>query len=86
MSHLNLENLEPVARYMDRLRELYPEPYNHHEVVLRTPNGEEYSVYPPEGRADLITVTGGGKYELFHTVQEVNEYLRKLGFEKLPEV
>ena len=86
MSHLNLENLEPVARYMERLRELYPEPYNHHEVVLRTPDGKEYSVYPPEGRADLIAVTGDGKYELFHTVEEVNEYLRKLGFEKLPEV
>ncbi len=86
MSHLNLENLEPVAQYMDRLRELYPEPYNHHEVVLCTPDGKEYSVYPPEGRADLITVTGDGKYELFHTVEEVNEYLRKLGFEKLPEV
>ncbi len=86
MSHLNLENLEPVARYMERLRELYPEPYNHHEVVLRTPDGVEYSVYPPEGRADLIAITGEDKYELCHTLEEANERLRNLGFDKLPEV
>ncbi|RLE00194.1 MAG: hypothetical protein DRI92_00305 [Aquificota bacterium] len=87
-AELNLDNLEPVKRFMDELKELYPAPWHYHEVRIQAPDGKEYIIFPPEGRADTITVLceETGHAEWFHHLDEVCEYLRKIGIARLPSV
>lgn len=87
-AELNLDNLEPVKRFMDELKELYPAPWHYHEVRIQAPDGKEYVVFPPEGRADTIAVLceETGHSEWFHHLEEVCEFLKKKGITKLPSV
>jgi len=87
-SELNLDNLKPVAKFMDELKDLYPAPWHHHEVRIQAADGKEYTIFPPEGRADTITVfcEETGETEWFHHLNEVCEYLQQKGITRLPSV
>lgn len=83
---LNLKKLEPVKRFMDELRELYPAPWHHHEVRIHALDGKEYVIFSPEGRADTITVLceESNEAEWFHHLEDVCNYLKSKGISKLP--
>ncbi len=85
---LNLDKLEPVKRFMDELKELYPAPWHYHEVRIQAPDGKEYVIFSPEGRADTITILceETGHAEWFHELKEVCEYLQERGITRLPSV
>ena len=87
-AELNLDNLEPVKRFMDELKELYPAPWHYHEVRIHAPDGKEYVVFPPEGRADTVAVLceDTGHSEWFHHLEELCEFLKKKGITRLPSV
>jgi hypothetical protein len=84
--HLNMGKLEPVKRFMDELKELYPAPWHYHEVRIQAPDGKEYVVFSPEGRADTITILceETGHAEWFHELKDVCEHLRGKGVTRLP--
>ncbi len=86
--HLNLAKLEPVKRFMNELKELYPAPWHYHEVRIQAPDGREYVVFSPEGRADTIAVfcEETGHAEWFHELEDVCEFLKGKGITRLPSV
>jgi len=85
---LNMGKLEPVKRFMDELKELYPAPWHYHEVRIQAPDGKEYVVFSPEGRADTITILceETGHAEWFHELKDVCEYLQGKGVTRLPSI
>ena len=85
---LNLNNLEPVKRFMDELKKLYPAPWHYHEVRIKAPDGKEYVVFSPEGRADTIAILceETGHSEWFHELKDICEYLKGKGITRLPTI
>jgi len=85
-SGLNLDNLEPVRRFMEELKNLYPAFWHYNEVRIKAPDGKEYVIFPPEGRADTIAVLceDTGHTEWFHHLEEVCSYLKSKGISRLP--
>ena len=86
MSHLDLSKIKPNREFFEKLKRLYPAPWHHHEVrVKKRGTNIEYKILIPEGRPDMIAIIGGGKYELFHDIEEVCKFLKEeLGLELLP--
>lgn len=85
MSHLHIENIKPVREFFEKLKKLYQAPWHHHEVRVIGRGNIEYKIFIPEGRPDMIAVTGGGKYEVFDDLDEVAKYLKEVvGLESIP--